>query len=94
MESKVRKIRMEEILVKEFLPTDIQVLDVSLEHAGHPGSRPSGETHYRLRMQSDRFLGKNQVECHRMVYSALQNEFKTGLHALEMELTSPSSENV
>ncbi len=86
-----RKERMEQILKETLSPIEISVLDVSLEHAGHPGmTRDSKETHFRIKIVSDAFLGKSKVEQHRIVYSILGPEFKKGLHALEMDLASES----
>ncbi|WP_039928989.1 BolA family protein [Leptospira yanagawae] len=85
-----RKVRMETILRETFLPKELLVLDVSLEHAGHPGmTKDSKETHFRIKMSSDSFQGKSTVEQHRAVYEVLGPEFKKGLHALEMDLSSP-----
>ncbi|WP_244241571.1 BolA family protein [Leptospira jelokensis] len=93
MESEIketRKIRMETILRETFQPEELLVLDVSLEHAGHPGiTKDSKETHFRIKMKSDSFQGKSTVEQHRAVYEILGPEFKKGLHALEMDLSSP-----
>ncbi|MCW7493285.1 BolA family transcriptional regulator [Leptospira sp. 2 VSF19] len=93
MESEIkdsRLIRMEKILTEKFSPKEIELTDVSLEHAGHPGmTKGSKETHFRLYMVSDVFLGKSTVENHRLVYAELGAEFKKGLHALEMNLSAP-----
>ncbi|MGJ4733703.1 BolA family protein [Leptospira levettii] len=85
-----RKDRMEQVLKEFFLPTELTVLDVSWEHAGHPGmTKDSKETHFRIKMVSPKFQGKSTVEQHRDAYSLLGPEFKKGLHALEMDLSSP-----
>lgn len=85
-----RKNRMEEVLRETFQPLELIVLDVSLEHAGHPGiTKDSKETHFRIKMISDQFRDQTTVEQHRKVYSVLGPEFKMGLHALEMDLSAP-----
>ncbi|TDY71299.1 BolA protein [Leptospira meyeri] len=82
--------RMETILQNKFQPQSIQLRDVSLEHAGHPGmTKDSKETHFRLKMVSSKFSGKSTIENHRLVYAELGEEFKKGLHALEMDLSAP-----
>lgn len=86
MAFETRKERMESLLKSSFSPSAIDVKDVSLEHAGHPGIGDSIETHFRIYMISDQFFGKTQVEAHRLVYKCLESEFKNGLHALEMDL--------
>ncbi|WP_244245303.1 BolA family protein [Leptospira kemamanensis] len=87
-----RKQRMETVLQETFHPKELLVKDVSLEHAGHPGmTKDSKETHFRIKMVSSVFRGKSTVEQHRTVYEALGSEFKKGLHALEMDLSSPET---
>lgn len=92
MESEIKELRlsrMEKILIEKFSPKEIKLTDVSLEHAGHPGmTKDSKETHFRLFMVSPVFSGKSTVENHRLVYAELGAEFKKGLHALEMDLSS------
>ncbi|TGK53490.1 BolA family transcriptional regulator [Leptospira congkakensis] len=85
-----RLSRMEKILKEKFQPSSLSLRDVSLEHAGHPGmTKDSKETHFRLQMVSSLFSGKSTVENHRLVYATLGEEFKKGLHALEMDLSAP-----
>ncbi|XDD44950.1 BolA family protein [Leptospira sp. WS39.C2] len=91
---KTRKHRMELVLQETFIPNELLVLDVSLEHAGHLGmTKDSKETHFRIKMVSKAFQGKSTVEQHRAVYEVLGPEFKNGLHALEMDLSYPKSES-
>ncbi|TGN18403.1 BolA family protein [Leptospira idonii] len=85
MESGTRKDRITQILAKSLSPRFLEVIDNSQAHAGHAGSSPSGETHYKIKIQGDAFAGKTPVERHRMVYALVDSEFKTGLHALEIE---------
>ncbi|EMY61736.1 BolA family protein [Leptospira terpstrae] len=89
-----RQTRMESILKNQFAPQSFSLTDVSLEHAGHPGmTKGSKETHFRLQMVSSKFIGKSTVENHRAVYAELGEEFKKGLHALEMDLSSPEHQS-
>jgi BolA protein len=65
-------------------------LDESAKHAGHAGAQPGGETHYRLTLVSTAFDGLSRVARQRLVYGALREEFDTGLHALSLDLKTPS----
>ena len=67
----------------------LDVLDESSAHAGHAGSSPEGETHFRVRLVSDAFSGRSRVDRHRMVNQALHEEFAMGLHALALDLKTP-----
>lgn len=68
-------------------PTQLEVLDESAAHAGHSGANAEGYgTHFRVRIASPLFTGKNRVARHRLVYDALQNFIDQGLHALAIEI--------
>ncbi|MGE0755357.1 MAG: BolA family protein, partial [Alphaproteobacteria bacterium] len=80
-----RADRIERILSQAFAPSQLAISDDSAKHAGHAGARPGGQTHYSIRIVSDAFAGKTKVQAHQMVYVALAEEFKTGLHALAID---------
>jgi len=77
-------------LKAQFSPQIFVLEDESSRHAGHAGARPGGETHYKLRVVADAFAGLSRVERQRLVYAALREEFDTGLHALSLDLKTPS----
>jgi BolA protein len=80
------KARIQERLV----PTALEVIDESYQHAGHIGADASGVgTHFRVRIASPLFTGKSRVACHRLVYDALQDFIDQGLHALAIETETP-----
>jgi len=74
--------RLQELLA----PTRLEVIDESAAHAGHAGADESGfGTHFRVRIASPMFAGRTRVACHRLVYDALQDFVRQGLHALAIE---------
>jgi len=73
-------------LREAFHPVRINVVDESHLHKGHADHRPEGETHFRVKIAADAFLGKTRIESHRMVNAALAPEFARGLHALAIEI--------
>lgn len=81
---------MENLLRAQLSPLDFALTDESGAHAGHAGARPGGETHFRLRAVSAAFEGLSRVARQRLVYTALAGEFETGLHALSLDLKTPS----
>ncbi|KAJ0251372.1 SufE-like protein 1 [Hirschfeldia incana] len=89
-----RGMRIREKLEKELNPVELEVEDVSYQHAGHAAVRGSagadGETHFNLRVVSDAFQGKSLVKRHRMVYDLLQEELQSGLHALSIVAKTPA----
>ena len=85
---------LEERLRARLAPTRLEVLDESFQHNGHAGANGTGfGTHFRVRIASELFAGKNRVARHRLVYDALQDFIDQGLHALaiEAEETRPAT---
>lgn len=86
-----RGMRIKEKLEKELRPIEIEVEDISHQHAGHAGiSGSDGETHFNLKVVSKEFEGKSLVKRHRMIYGLLQDELQNGLHALSIVAKTPS----
>ena len=74
-------------LTESLLPTKLQVIDESADHAGHVGANATGfGTHVRVRIASPAFAGKTRVAKHRLVYDAMQNFIDQGLHALAIDI--------
>ena len=68
---------------------DVEVIDESHQHAGHRGAREGGETHFSVTITSEKFNGLSRVACHKMVYSALDAELKSQVHALRINIIAP-----
>ena len=77
-------------LTAAFSPTELSVEDESAKHIGHAGSRPGGETHFRVRVVASAFEGLSRVERQRRVYAALAEELKTHIHALSVIALTPA----
>lgn len=68
-------------------PSFLEVIDESAAHAGHSGANGLGYgTHFRVRIASPLFAGRNRVAQHRLVYDALREFTAAGLHALAIEV--------
>lgn len=78
--------RMTEKLETAFAPSLLQVIDESHHHAGHSGSRPDGESHFRIRITSAALAGLNRVNQHRKVNEVLAEELRNRVHALAIEV--------
>ena len=77
---------IEKKLSLKFAPTHLEVLDESENHRGHAGSRPQGETHFRVRITSGALDTLTRVAQHRAVMETLDAELKSGVHALAIEV--------
>jgi len=86
---RIEKIR--DALDRVFAPTELEVLDESYLHAGHPGAR-EGKGHFRVRIVSDRFGGRTPLQRHRMVFEALGPLMYTDIHALSVQAKTPSAD--
>lgn len=72
-----------------FSPASLTVVDESGRHEGHAGSRPGGQTHYRVYIISEAFAGKSRIERHRMINAVLTDELGGGIHALAVHASAP-----
>ena len=68
-------------------PSMVAIEDDSALHAGHAGAREGG--HYRLHIVAGVFAGKSTVARHRLVYDALGDLMRGGIHALAIRAQSP-----
>ncbi len=73
-------------LADKFTPAFLDVIDESNKHFGHAGWREGGETHFRVRISTRHFDGLSRVAQHRAVMDALDDELKTSVHALQIEI--------
>lgn len=76
-------------LTRVFQPQTLDVIDESHLHAGHAGSHPHGESHFRVKIVSEAFTGRSRLDTHRMVNDALAEELKSRVHALAIQASAP-----
>jgi BolA protein len=82
--------RIREKLEGALAPESLEVIDESHLHAGHAGSRPGGESHFRVKMVAQSFVGKSLLDRHRKVNEVLADELRPdGVHALAIEAHAP-----
>lgn len=91
MSERIDMIR--ERLTAAFAPQQLDIIDESHLHAGHPGAR-SGGGHFVVTIVSDSFAGKNLLARHRMIYDALGDAMQTEIHALSIKAFTPEEMNV
>lgn len=83
------KDRIREKLAAALQPVRLEIYDDSHRHRGHAGSRPDGETHFRVEVVAASFAGKSRLERQRAVYAALADELKERVHALQITALAP-----
>ena len=72
-------------LATALVPEHLEVVNESHMHSVPKGS----ETHFKVVIVSSRFDGLSPVRRHQLVYGALAEELKSGVHALAITSRSP-----
>jgi BolA protein len=82
-----------ERLQEALAPESLDVEDDSSRHAGHAGALNEdgsvGGSHFNVTIVSAAFIGKSRVARHRLVYDALAEAIRAGLHALAIVAFTP-----
>ena len=69
-------------------PTQLEITDESHQHVGHVGAR-DGKSHFAISIVSEKFVGKNRVQRHRVIYDTLGDLMQTDIHALRIQALAP-----
>lgn len=77
------------LLTETLAPQHLEVIDDSHRHAGHAGARPEGETHFRVTIVSEAFVGESRVARQRRVFAALEEVMEHRVHALQIKALTP-----
>jgi stress-induced morphogen len=67
-------------------PVHLEIHDESHMHSSGKGA----ESHFRLVVVAEAFAGKSLVQRHKLVYSAVGDELRAGLHALAITSRTPA----
>ena len=89
--------RLRESLAAALSPSELEVIDESHKHAKHAHvvaragtAGASGETHFLIKVTSERFAGKSRIDRHRMVNDIVAGEMSPdGGHAVAIEARAP-----
>ena len=78
-----------ERLGQALAPTRLEVVNESHMHAGHAGDDGTGETHFRVGVETPAFAGLSRVARQRLVNAALADLLATRIHALTIRARAP-----
>jgi BolA protein len=81
-----------EKLIVGLEPSWLDVVNESELHAGHRSSPGTGESHFRVKVVSRKFLGKTRLERHRMINTLLAEELAGTVHALAVHAFAPGED--
>ena len=70
-------------------PTYLEVINESAQHRGHMGDDGSGESHFRVIVESAAFDGLSRVARQRLVNKALADLLRDHVHALAIRALAP-----
>ena len=82
-----RTKRIQDIIEKNFNEFSISVTDDSLSHKGHNNFDGREETHIIIQLKKKNNLDFKRLTIHKKINTLLSEEFKTGLHALQIKIT-------
>ena len=82
-----RTKRIKDIMEKNFNDFSISVNDDSLAHKGHNNFNGKEETHIIIELKKKFNLDIKRLEIHKKINTLLSEEFKIGLHALQIKIT-------
>lgn len=74
-------------------PQQLDIVDESHLHVGHKSARAEGESHFRVSIVSELFVGRSRIERQRMVFALLDKELATDVHALSLTTRTPEEES-
>lgn len=85
------KNNIENKLKQKFSPFFLEVVNNSHLHSGHykPENKDLiNQSHFAIKIGSDCFTGLSRIAIHRQINQLLEQEFKDGLHAIEIKIIS------
>jgi len=81
-----RTKRIENILNNNFMNFNIKVIDNSHLHKGHNNFTGNNETHILVEIKRESKFKIDRLDLHRKINLLLNDEFKTGLHSLQIKI--------
>ena len=81
-----RTKRIQDIIEKNFNEFSISVIDDSLAHKGHNNFDGKEETHIIIELKKKFNLDIKRLDIHKKINTLLSEEFKIGLHALQIKI--------
>ena len=81
-----RKQRINKILSRKFNEFLLEIIDNSNLHKGHNNFTGNDETHIKIILTKKYKIPTNRLNIHRLINNLLEEEFKRGLHSLEIKI--------
>ena len=81
-----RKQRIDKILSKKLNDYIFEIIDNSNLHKGHNNFTGDDETHIKIILTKKNKIPVDRLNIHRIINNLLNEEFKSGLHSLEIKI--------
>ncbi len=78
-------------LENNFTIHSLEIKNESAKHKGHAGDNGTGQSHFRIEITADEFIGCSRVQRHRMINNTLVDLFDSDLHAISLGATATVS---
>jgi BolA family transcriptional regulator, general stress-responsive regulator len=82
-------MEMRQLLEAALAPTRLDIVNDSASHHGHAGDDGSGESHFTILIESERFAGVSRLQRQRMVNAALGDIPGNRVHAVAVKASVP-----
>ncbi len=69
-----------------FSPKRLEVINESHKHASHKQSPRNGNSHFVVKIKSDKLSNLSRLEGQRQIYKILENELKKEVHSLSIKI--------
>ena len=69
-----------------FKPKVLEVINESELHKGHAQSPQNGNSHFFIKISSEKLDNRSRVDGQRMIYKVLEKEIKNHIHALRIQI--------
>ncbi len=90
MNNEVRMMQMQTLLQAKLKPSLLNIIDDSDKHIGHAGAK-GGAGHFTIKISSAVFNNKSRLECHQMIYQALDQLMPQEIHALSIKVMATNT---
>lgn len=67
-------------------PHYFEIINDSYLHVGHKESNNGIDTHFTVKIASEKFDGLSKISQHKIINELLKDEFQNGLHALSIKI--------
>ncbi|MBY0462504.1 MAG: BolA family transcriptional regulator [Alphaproteobacteria bacterium] len=80
--------QLEDRIQKHLSPSLLEIKNESEMHRGHKDGpkEENAESHFRIKIVSNKFTGLSRLERHRLVHDILNDLLKNHIHALALTL--------